>query len=142
MALLAPPLGMGRERGVPRFDVMNTTAAMSAARQDRYIVPLASAAASDPECVGPKAANLAALARAGMPTPGGFCLTADAYRDQVACLGLTETLMRYGTADVREQRRQSVEIRLALYEQPIAPDVLEVLLEAWRFAGAGAAKPF
>jgi pyruvate, water dikinase len=121
---------------------MNIAAAMSAARQDRYIVPLASAAASDPECVGPKAANLAALARAGLPTPGGFCLTADAYRDQVASLGLTETLARYGTAEVREQRRQSVEIRLSLYEQPIAPDVLEVLLEAWRVAGAGAAKPF
>ena len=105
-------------------------------------MPLTSATASDAERVGPKAANLAALARAGLPTPGGFCLTADAYRDQIAALGLTETLARYGAAEVREQRRLSVEIRLALYEQPIAPHILGALLDAWRAAGAGRAKPF
>jgi phosphoenolpyruvate synthase/pyruvate phosphate dikinase len=84
---------------------MNTAAATSAAGPDQFIVPLASAAAGDAERVGPKAANLAALARAGLPTPGGFCLAADAYRDQIAALGLTEMLARYAAADVREQRR-------------------------------------
>jgi pyruvate, water dikinase len=119
-----------------------TTAAASAPAPHPFIVPLTSAAASDVERVGPKAANLSTLARAGLPTPGGFCLTADAYRAQVASLGLTETLARFGVADVREQRRLSVEIRLALYEQPIAPEILEALRDAWRAAGAGAAKPF
>src|SRR5271168_3389419 len=103
---------------------MNTAAAMTAARLDRFIVPLASAAGNDAGRVGPKAANLAALARCGLPTPGGFCLTADAYRDQIAALGLTAMLAAYGAADMREQRRLSVEIRLALYEQPIAPAIL------------------
>jgi Pyruvate phosphate dikinase, AMP/ATP-binding domain len=121
---------------------MSTAAAMSHAREDRFIAPLASAAAGDAERVGPKAANLAALARAGLPTPGGFCLTADAYRDQIAALGLTETLARYAAAEMREQRRLSVEIRLALYEQPIAPKILSALLDAWRAARAGGAKPF
>jgi pyruvate,water dikinase len=121
---------------------MNAAAAASARLPDRFIVPLASAAASDAERVGPKAANLAALARAGLPTPGGFCLTADAYRDQIAALGLAATLARYGAADMREQRRLSVEIRLALYEQPIAPVILDALLDAWRAAGADGAKPF
>ena len=78
---------------------MTTAAAASPAGLDRFIVPLASAAATDAERVGPKAANLAALARAGLPTPGGFCLTADAYRAQIATLGLTETLARFAAAD-------------------------------------------
>jgi pyruvate, water dikinase len=121
---------------------MSTAAALSHARQDRFIVPLASAAAGDAERVGPKSANLAALARAGLPTPGGFCLTADAYRDQIAALGLTEALARYAGAEMREQRRLSVEIRLALYEQPIAPEISDALLEAWRAARAGGSKPF
>src|SRR5258708_15710125 len=119
-----------------------SVAATSAARLDRFIVPLASAAASDAERVGPKAANLAALARAGLPTPGGFCLTADAYREQIAALGLTDTVAGYGAAEMREQRRVSVEIRLALYEQPIAPEILSALLDAWRAARAGSEKPF
>jgi phosphoenolpyruvate synthase/pyruvate phosphate dikinase len=43
-----------------------------------FIIALADAGEADRERIGPKAANLAALARAGLPTPGGFCLTADA----------------------------------------------------------------
>src|SRR5258707_5409683 len=96
-----------------------------------FIVPLAAAPAVDAERVGPKAANLAALSHAGLPTPGGFCLTADAYRAQIAALGLTETVRRYTQADLVAQRRLSVEIRLALYQQPIAPNILAPLLEAW-----------
>jgi pyruvate,water dikinase len=113
-------------------------AATSALRLERYILPLTSVAANDAERVGPKAANLAALARSGLPTPGGFCLTADAYRDQVAALGHSETVAAYATADPRAQRRLSVEMRLALYEQPIAPDIRDALLEAWHDAGGGA----
>ena len=57
-----------------------------------FVLPLSSPQATDPDRIGPKAANLAMLARAGLPTPGGFCLTADAYRHQVAALGLAEML--------------------------------------------------
>ena len=52
------------------------------------IVALDAADATDPDRVGPKAANLAALAHAGLPTPGGFCLTAAAYRAQITALEL------------------------------------------------------
>ena len=48
-----------------------------------YIIPLATHEAADAQRVGPKAANLAALAQAGLPTPGGFCLDAEAYRQQI-----------------------------------------------------------
>ena len=61
-----------------------------------FIIPLS--AAVDPERVGPKAANLAALARAGLPTPGGFCLSADAYRAQIAALGLDDMVGRFAAA--------------------------------------------
>lgn len=53
-----------------------------------FIVSLGTLDATDAELVGPKAANLAVLMRAGLPTPGGFCLTADTYRVQIAELGL------------------------------------------------------
>ena len=97
----------------------------------KFVVPLSSPIASEAERVGPKAANLAALARAGLPTPDGFCLTADAYRYQLAAFGLAEAAQRYANVPPPEARRLSVEIRLALYEQPIAPAIVDPLLTAW-----------
>src|SRR5215472_5341648 len=108
---------------------------------DRFIVPLEGIALTDAPRVGPKAANLAALAHAGLPTPGGFCLAADAYLAQVAALGLDDMVAQFAAADLREQRRLAVEIRLALYEQPIVPDVLEPLCDAWHAQRAASRKP-
>ncbi len=95
----------------------------------RFILPLA--AATDPDRVGAKAANLAALMGAGLPTPGGFCITADAYRRQIQHLGLTEAIRAYPDADQPTQRRLAVEIRLKLYQSDLAPDVLADVLAAW-----------
>ncbi len=97
----------------------------------RFNLPLADAAASDPDRVGPKAANLAALERAGLPTPGGFCITADAYRRQIEHLGLAEALRDYRHADSPTQRRLAVEVRLKLYQSDLAPDLLADILTAW-----------
>ena len=97
-----------------------------------FIVALGAAASTEADRVGPKAANLAALARASLPTPGGFCLTADAYRRQCAELELEPLLSRFGAATSPEARRPSVEIRLRLYQQPIAAEILAPLLAAWR----------
>jgi pyruvate,water dikinase len=99
---------------------------------NRFILPLSAPQATDPDRVGPKAANLALLAGAGLPTPGGFCLTADAYRHQLTTLGLAEPVAEFGAADPRAERRLAVEIRLGLYEEPIAPAIAEVLLATWR----------
>ena len=96
-----------------------------------FIIPLAEATALDAERIGPKAANLAALARAGLPTPGGFCLSANAYDAQIAALGLKSLIRRFAAAESIEQRRLSIEIRLALYERPIAPAILASLRAAW-----------
>jgi len=96
------------------------------------LVPLDDPQALDPERFGPKAANLAALNRAGLPTPGGFCLDAEAYRIQLAALGLAQKAQRVGIAELPDARRLAVEIRLALYQGEIAAPVLEALLTAWR----------
>ena len=106
-----------------------------------FIVPLAAATAGDAERIGPKAANLAALGRAGLPTPGGFCLSADAYRAQIAALGLEPIIRRFAAADAAEQRRLSIDIRLRLYERPIAPAILARLLAAWRAQREASAGP-
>jgi pyruvate,water dikinase len=102
-----------------------------------FIIPLDAAHATDPDRVGPKAANLAALAQAGLPTPGGFCLTAAAYRAQLTALRLDDLVARFAAASPREARPLSVEIRLALYERPIAPDILQPVLSGWRALRAG-----
>src|ERR1700745_898778 len=99
-----------------------------------FILPLSSAAATDASCVGPKAANLAALTRAGLPTPGGFCITADAYRRQIAHLGLADIVRHYAEADPPAQRRLAVEIRLKLYQEVLAPELCDEIIAAW---GAG-----
>src|SRR5204862_4847895 len=97
-----------------------------------FVIPLSSAASTDLDRVGPKAANLAALARAGLPTPGGFCLTANAYRLQIVELGLQDAIARLAEASPPQQRRLSVEIRLKLYQAPIAPEIFAPLMAAWR----------
>ena len=106
-----------------------------------FIIELTAATAADADRIGPKAANLAALARAGLPTPGGVCLSAQAYRAQVAALGLAPMIRRFADGDIREQRRLSVEIRLALYEQPIAPTIVSPLLAAWHAQRGASAGP-
>jgi len=105
----------------------------------RFILPLSDPKATDAECVGPKAANLAALMHAGLPTPGGFSLTAEAYRAQARHLGIAETIRGYNDAESAESRRMSVAIRLAFYQQPIAPEIIEPLLDVWRTIRASGA---
>jgi phosphoenolpyruvate synthase/pyruvate phosphate dikinase len=100
------------------------------------LVPLDDPQSVDPDRFGPKAANLAALNRAGLPTPGGFCLDAEAYRMQLAALGLAEKAEQVAIADLPEARRLAVEIRLALYQGTIAAPVLDALLTAWRAVSA------
>jgi pyruvate, water dikinase len=97
-----------------------------------FIIPLSSPEAVDAAQVGPKAANLAALDRAGLPTPGGFCLTAEAYRAQLAHLGLEDTAREVFSAEDAQARRSALRLRMQLMEQPILPDMQESLSAVWR----------
>jgi pyruvate,water dikinase len=99
---------------------------------DQFILPLSARGATYAEIVGPKAANLARLHQARLPTPGGFALTADAYRRQIRHLGLERAVECFAEASPPEQRRLAVEIRLKLYQGSLAFEILQPLMEAWR----------
>lgn len=98
----------------------------------KLIYSLSEPEATDASRVGPKAANLAALGRAGLPNPGGFCLTADAYHAQIAALGLKETAREVFASEDAQARRAALQMRMKLMERPVMPEVQEPLLTAWR----------
>jgi pyruvate,water dikinase len=98
----------------------------------QYVIPLSSPEAADAGRVGPKAANLAALGHAGLPTPGGQCVSADAYRLQLSALGLEPTAREVFSAEDFVARRSALRLRMQLMDQPIAPALEESLLAAWR----------
>ena len=96
------------------------------------VIPLTSPEAVDAARVGPKAANLAVLGRAGLPIPDGHCVSAEAYRLQLASLGLEQTAREVFTADDAIARRSALRLRMRLMEQPVVPEIREPLLAAWR----------
>jgi len=102
-------------------------------RGDSLIIPVAAREAADAGRVGPKAANLAALGHAGLPVPDGFCLDARAYREQLQALELEAAARAvFGSDDGPLARRSALTMKLGLMEQPIAPEILQPLLGAWR----------
>src|SRR5208282_4136907 len=96
------------------------------------IVSLISPEATDADRFGPKTANLARLGRAGFPIPDGFCVDAEAYRIQVASLGLTDCARSVSSEEPATARRAALAMKLGLLDQPIVPEVLGPLLDAWR----------
>ncbi len=100
--------------------------------KQRLIVPLTAAEATDTARFGPKAANLALFAQAGLPTPGGFCVDAQAYRIQVAALGLEPAMRLIDSPEPGVARRAALDMKLGLLDRPIVPEVAEPLLAAWR----------
>ncbi len=101
--------------------------------EDRdYIVLLSDPAARDAGRFGPKAANQAALDHIGLPTPGGFCLSAEAYRAQVESLGLNEVAEKAVTLDFLEARPFISQIRIAMFDAPMIAEVAGPLIKAYR----------
>jgi len=98
-----------------------------------FIVPITDLQATDTERFGPKAANVAALGRAGLPIPDGFCLGADAYREQLRALDLeADARGVFGAQDSPLARRHALNMKLGLMDREIAPQILEPLLDARR----------
>lgn len=95
------------------------------------VIPLSAPEAADAASFGPKAANLSALGRAGLPTPGGFCVADGAYRAQLAALGLEQTARAVFASDDATARRSALQVRMRLMDQPIVPEIEAPLLEAW-----------
>ena len=100
---------------------------------DSLVIPITAPAAQDKDRFGPKGANLATLTQAGLPTPGGFCVDAEAYRHQVRVLGLEESARGvFNTEDGPQARRHALNMKLGLMDKPIAPETEAQLLAAWR----------
>jgi pyruvate,water dikinase len=97
-----------------------------------FVISLSDREATEAFRVGPKAANLAALGRAGLPIPDGYCIAADAYRLQLAALGLEQVARDVFSSDDGVARRSALQLRIRLMEQPVVLEVQEPLLAAWR----------
>ncbi len=98
-----------------------------------FIFPLSAPQATDANRFGPKAANLARLGQAGLPTPGGFAVDAEAYRMQIRALGLeADARGVFSALESPQARRHALRMKLGLLDQPITPAVLDPLLAAWR----------
>ena len=97
----------------------------------RFVFPLTARESADAGRFGPKAANLAALGRAGLPIPAGFCLDAEAYRTQIRALDL-EAHARgvFAARDRPQARRHALAMKLGLLDRPVIPEILEPLLAA------------
>ena len=96
------------------------------------LVPLSAPEAADTARFGPKGANLARLGHAGLPTPGGYCLSADAYRLQIKALGLEESARgAFATDDGAQARRYALNMKLGLMDEPITAEIREPLLKVW-----------
>jgi pyruvate,water dikinase len=84
-------------------------------------------AASDLPRVGGKGANLGEMARAGFPVPPGFCVTTEAFRRFMAGVpgasDLYVALDALAAGDIEGVRRLGEEVRRALQEAPIPPEV-------------------
>jgi pyruvate, water dikinase len=98
----------------------------------QLIFPLSAPEATDANRFGPKAANLAVLGQAGLPIPASFCLDAQAYRVQIAALGLEHAARNIDSPEPGKARRAALDMKLGLLDRPIAPELLEPLLGARR----------
>jgi len=97
-----------------------------------FLVPLSAPEAADAARFGPKGANLAKLAHAGLPTPGGYCLSADAYRQQIRALGLEASARgAFSTEDSPQARKYALDMKIGLMDEPITPAIRGPLLAVW-----------
>ena len=103
---------------------------------DSDVIQLADERGRDASRTGGKGANLAALAAAGFPVPGGFVVTTDAYSTFIEGSGvgpLIEKLLAgadYDDADAFEQT--TAEIRTAITEARMPDDLSAAITEAYR----------
>ncbi|MDP9845453.1 PEP/pyruvate-binding domain-containing protein [Streptosporangium lutulentum] len=96
------------------------------------VLPLSDATA-DLALTGGKGASLARLARAGLPVPGGFHITTDAYRDVVSRDGLHDQIMRAVSGMPADQA--SLRIAALFAEREMPPEIAAEIRAA--YAGLG-----
>jgi pyruvate,water dikinase len=95
-------------------------------------IPLTDAEAVTADNAGPKAATLARLSRARLPVPDGVCLTAEAYRRQIALADPADAGRQVAGAEQAEARRLALTVRLGLTRVAVEPAVGAALDGVWR----------
>ncbi len=105
----------------------------------KLVVPFSEIGAGDLPRVGGKGANLGILSSAGLPVPGGFCLTTTAYRRFIASSSeyprLVAELEAIDADDVDAVRRIGGELREHLRSLDMPPAIHSALVAAWREEG-------
>ncbi len=91
--------------------------------------------AADIDTVGGKGANLGVMAKAGLPVPPGFCLTARAYRDFIAETHLGQPIQQI-LAEINVEDPEQVEtltgrIRDLITVQQVPEDMAGELLKSY-----------
>jgi len=106
---------------------------------ERFLVSLGEADAATAASVGPKAATLARLARAGLPVPEAVCLTASAYRACLAAFDLEGAAAAVAAADTYDARRLALKVRLGLLRAPLERQLVDgVAAACGRLTASGA----
>ena len=91
----------------------------------RLVVGLEELGRGDLEVAGGKGANLGELIRAGLPVPGGFVVTTDAYAQAAEAVGLADHV-----ADA-----EPAELRRMLSAAPVEEKLRDLLTQAYRALG-------
>ncbi len=98
-----------------------------------YVLVLRHIRESDAAAVGAKAANLGRMMRAGLPVPGGFCLTADGYREHMARADLAPHVRNALDSIAAGGPRNAAlaALRRAITEAELADDVRKEITRAF-----------
>ncbi|WP_070121273.1 phosphoenolpyruvate synthase [Bacillus marinisedimentorum] len=89
--------------------------------------------------VGGKGANLGEMAKAGLPVPGGFCVTTSAYKEFVGASpkmdGLLNQLNNMDPGDLDLLRQLGKQIRTHLLQIEIPANLRNGIIDAWQSVG-------
>lgn len=100
-----------------------------------FVLPFTQIRAADLPRVGGKGANLGEMCAAGLPVPGGLCVTTEAYRAFLATIpeapALLERLGAMQADDVATAHTLGEALRDAFVAQPMPEAIAAELLAAW-----------
>jgi pyruvate,water dikinase len=97
------------------------------------VIDLANSEAASLPAVGGKGANLCRMIRAGLPVPGGFCVTTSAYAEAASSISIDFAAFR--SADTEELKRLAGCARQAFLAAPMPSNVASAVIAAYRRLG-------
>src|SRR5687768_7560356 len=108
--------------------------------RDAYVLPLEMLSRGRLDVAGGKAANLGELLTAGLPVPGGFCITTEAYAAVASGAQLSTVLDALAdtlAGDAAALERLATETREALLAAPVPEAVAAAVREAYARLDSG-----